>query len=69
MIMAVEDLQKSDVMQHLLDALDRQQDIGHKDYSPPKRDRIPEWQAQQDFPICPNADAPEGCSASDLTDG
>jgi hypothetical protein len=103
--MAVEDLQKSDMMQHLLDALDRQQDIGHygrlvftmiarhflseaevkqhllqdpgcdeaeatslynqvqgKDYSPPKRDRILEWQIHQDFPICPNADDPDACN-------
>jgi hypothetical protein len=103
--MAVEDLQKSDMMQHLLDALDRQQDIGHygrlvftmiarhflseeevkqhllqdpgcdeaeatslynqvqgKDYSPPKRDRILEWQSHQDFPICPNADDLDACN-------
>src|SRR3954453_3597549 len=25
-----------------------------RDYNPPKRERILEWQAQQDFPICPN---------------
>src|SRR6478609_3815284 len=24
-----------------------------KDYNPPKRERILEWQAQQEFPICP----------------
>jgi hypothetical protein len=93
--MAVEELQKSDVMQHLLDALDQQQDIGHygrlvftmiarhflseeevkqyllhdpacdeagKDYNPPKRDRILEWQSQQDFPICPNPDDPDACN-------
>src|SRR5688572_5432662 len=24
-----------------------------RDYSPPKRERILEWQAQQEFPICP----------------
>jgi hypothetical protein len=103
--MAVEELRKSDVMQHLLDALDQQQDIGHygrlvftmiarhflpeeevkqyllqdpdcdeaeanalykqvqgKDYSPPKRDRILEWQSQQDFPICPNPDDPDACN-------
>src|SRR3954471_11565883 len=24
-----------------------------RDYNPPKRERILEWQAQQDFPICP----------------
>jgi hypothetical protein len=103
--MAVEELRKSDVMQHLLDALDRQEDIGHygrlvftmiarhflseaevkqhllqypgcdeaevtslykqvqgKDYSPPKRDRILEWQAHQDFPICPNSEDPDACN-------
>jgi hypothetical protein len=30
-----------------------------KGYSPPKRERILEWQAQQDFPIIPNADDPD----------
>ncbi len=30
-----------------------------RDYNPPKRDRILEWQAQQDFPILPNADDPD----------
>jgi hypothetical protein len=29
-----------------------------RDYSPPKRDRILEWQAQQDFPIIPDPDDP-----------
>jgi hypothetical protein len=33
-----------------------------KDYNPPKRDRILEWQQQQDFPICPNADDPDACN-------
>lgn len=30
-----------------------------RDYSPPKRDRILEWQKQQDFAICPNPDDPD----------
>ena len=30
-----------------------------KDYSPPKRARIVEWQAEQDFPILPNAADPD----------
>ncbi len=30
-----------------------------RDYSPPKRDRILEWQAQQDFPILPNVEDPD----------
>jgi hypothetical protein len=33
-----------------------------RDYSPPKRERILEWQAQQDFPICPNPEDPNGCN-------
>jgi hypothetical protein len=32
------------------------------DYNPPKRERILEWQAQQDFPICPNPDDPGSCN-------
>ena len=104
-VMAVEDLRKSEMMAHLLDALEQGQDIGHygrlvfamvarhflseeeliaylrkdndfseseakamykqvqgKDYNPPKRDRILEWQKQQDFPICPNPDDPDACN-------
>jgi hypothetical protein len=33
-----------------------------KEYSPPKRERILEWQAQQDFPICPTPDDPSSCN-------
>jgi hypothetical protein len=29
-----------------------------RDYNPPKRERILQWQAQQDFPICPNPEDP-----------
>ena len=104
-VMAVEDLRKSEMMAHLLDALEQGQDIGHygrlvfamvarhflseeeliaylrkdndfseseakamyqqvqgKDYNPPKRDRILEWQQQQDFPICPKPDDPDACN-------
>lgn len=32
-----------------------------RDYNPPKRERILEWQRQQDFPICP-ADDPDACN-------
>ncbi len=34
---------------------------GH-DYNPPKRERILEWQAQQDFPICPTPEDPNSCN-------
>lgn len=38
-----------------------------RDYNPPKRDQILEWQAQQDFPICPTPDEPGSCNVySDL---
>lgn len=103
--MPVEDLLKSPMMRHILDALDRGEDIGHygrltfamigryfmgndelvelltkdndaneqemralvqqvedKGYSPPRRDRILQWQDQQDFDICPNPDDPDSCN-------
>lgn len=103
--MALEELRKSEMMAHLLDALNEGKDIGHygrltfamiarhfmtedelieylqkdsdfseteakalvkqvegKDYNPPKRDRILDWQQQQDFAICPNPDDPDSCN-------
>ena len=33
-----------------------------RDYSPPKREKILAFQAQQDFPICPNGEDPDGCN-------
>lgn len=103
--MAVEDLRKSDMMGHLLDALDEGKDIGHygrlvfamvarhfmeedelvtqlqkdqdfseedarslvaqvqgRDYNPPRREKILQYQEQQDFPICPNPDDPDSCN-------
>ncbi|HEX8153351.1 MAG TPA: hypothetical protein VF698_09515 [Thermoanaerobaculia bacterium] len=95
--MATEDLRNNAMMSHLLDALDRGEDIGHygrlvfamiarhflseeelcswlrkdptvspddavslcrqvegRDYNPPRRDRILEWDSQQSFSICPD---------------
>lgn len=103
--MPVEDLRKSDMMAHLLDALAAGQDIGHygrlvfamvgrhflaedeliqqlvqdpscseeearslvhqvnsRDYNPPRRERILEWQERQEFPICPNPEDPRACN-------
>ncbi len=103
--MSVKDLRQSPMMSHLLDALERGEDIGHygrltfamiarhfvdrdelvrllaqdkdaddgkvkalvqqveeRDYNPPSRRRILEWQAQQDFPICPTPDDPNACN-------
>jgi hypothetical protein len=93
------------MMSHLLDALDKGEDIGHygrltfamvahhflgkeelvewlskdsdtdedkaralvqqveeRGYNPPRRERILEWQGQQEFPICPNPDDPDACN-------
>jgi hypothetical protein len=33
-----------------------------RDYNPPRPERIRDWQSQQDFPICPNADDPDACN-------
>jgi hypothetical protein len=95
-------LRDSTMMAHLLDALDRGEDIGHygrlvfvmvarhfmdeqeliaqlqkdrdfseeqsralvlqvqqKDYNPPRRDKILQFQSQQDFPIIPDGDDPD----------
>src|SRR5215211_3167735 len=82
--MPVEDLRQSEMMSHLLEALDKGEDIGHygrltfamvahhfldkeeqveeRDYNPPRRERILEWQDQQEFPICPNPDDPDACN-------
>ena len=95
-------LRESDMMAHLMDALEDGQDIGHygrlvftmvayrflpdeqvaaylckdpsvderearalveqvrsRGYNPPRRERILDWQRQQDFPIVPNPDDPD----------
>lgn len=33
-----------------------------RDYSPPRREKVLQFQAQQEFPICPNADDPDACN-------
>jgi hypothetical protein len=33
--------------------------VEQRDYSPPRRERILEWQSQQDFPIIPDPDDPD----------
>jgi len=100
--MPVEDLRKNGMMVHLLEALERGEDIGHygrlvfamvarhflaeeelveylkcnvseeearslctqvegRDYNPPRRERIVQWQQEQAFPICPTDD-PDACN-------
>jgi hypothetical protein len=36
--------------------------VRERDYNPPKRERILDWQARQEFPICPDADDPAACN-------
>jgi RecA-family ATPase len=38
------------------------QQVEERDYNPPRRERILEWQDQQEFPICPNPDDPDACN-------
>jgi hypothetical protein len=98
----VDELRKSDMMAHLLDALEKGTDIGHygrlvfamvarhfidedelvntlqkdkdfdeaqarslvaqvqgRDYNPPRREKILQYQQEQEFPIIPNPDDPD----------
>ena len=36
--------------------------VNSRDYNPPKREKILEYQKQQDFPICPGGDDPDACN-------
>ena len=103
--MAVEDLKQSPMMNHMLEALENGEDIGHygrltfvmvarhfvetdelvelltkdhdagegdvramvqqveeKGYSPPRREKILQWQEDQEFQICPNPDDLDACN-------
>lgn len=33
-----------------------------KDYSPPRREKVLDFQKQQEFPICPNPEDPDACN-------
>ena len=44
------------------DARSLVQQVKGRDYNPPRRERVLEWQKQQDFPICPNPDDPDACN-------
>lgn len=36
--------------------------VKERDYNPPKRQRILQWQEQQEFQICPTPDDPNSCN-------
>jgi hypothetical protein len=103
--MPVEDLKQSPMMNNMLEALEKGEDIGHygrltfamvaryfvdneelaqllakdrdtdeneakalvqqveeKGYNPPRREKILQWQKEQDFQICPDPDDPDACN-------
>ncbi len=33
-----------------------------RDYSPPRREKVLDFQSRQDFPICPNGEDPDACN-------
>ncbi len=49
-----------DFDQQAAQALIRQ--VQGRDYNPPRRERILEWQTQQEFAICPDASDPDACN-------
>ena len=36
--------------------------VAARNYNPPRRERILEWNQRQEFPICPNPDDPDACN-------
>jgi hypothetical protein len=36
--------------------------VNSRDYNPPKREKILQFQAEQDFPICPSPGDPDACN-------
>ncbi|HET7035642.1 MAG TPA: hypothetical protein VFI42_08180 [Thermomicrobiaceae bacterium] len=38
------------------------QEVAARDYNPPTRQQILDWQRRQDFPICPHPEDPDACN-------
>jgi hypothetical protein len=36
--------------------------VRSRGYNPPRREKILQWQKEQDFPICPGGDDPDACN-------
>ncbi|HYE18235.1 MAG TPA: hypothetical protein VEA69_07310 [Tepidisphaeraceae bacterium] len=36
--------------------------VESRGYNPPRREKIAEWQKEQEFPICPGGDDPDACN-------
>lgn len=43
-------------------AIELYHQVKQHDYSPPRREKIMEFQSRQEFPICPNPDDPDSCN-------
>jgi len=43
-------------------ALSLIEQVKARDYNPPRREKILQFQAQQDFPICPGGEDPDSCN-------
>ena len=54
------DLLSKNVDEHEARSLVKQVQV--RDYNPPRRERIVEWQQRQEFPICPTPDDPRTCN-------
>jgi hypothetical protein len=52
-------LQNPDINDHEARSLYLQ--VQGKDYNPPRRERILQWQKEQSFPICPTPEDPDSC--------
>ncbi len=44
------------------DAQSLVQQVQGKDYNPPRREKVLQYQKQQEFAICPNPDDPDACN-------
>ena len=43
-------------------ALSLIEQVKARDYSPPRREKVLQFQAQQEFPLCPNPNDPDACN-------
>ena len=43
-------------------ALSLIEQVKSRDYNPPRREKVLQFQSQQDFPLCPNAEDPDACN-------
>ena len=54
-----ETLDKDAALLEATERAERAEQVEQRDYNPPKRERLLEWQAEQAFPILPYPDDPD----------